>query len=152
MVVLVAEVFAQGAGPPVVLLRHDRYAAAVVAARVRPHIPCMTYQPPTSGPERPRSEPEIIPPDDPRGRSPFGTPFGTPWGSARGWSSGTQRVYVARIGPFGFALAALAVAIIAALVFLLVLGAFVILVPLVGLLLAGVVLASMLRGSWLRRR
>jgi hypothetical protein len=104
----------------------------------------MSYQPPSSGSERPRSEPEIIPPNDPRAES--------PWGTARVWNSGSQRVYVARVGPFGFGLAALAVGMIAALAFMLVLGVFVILVPLVGLLLAGVILAGMLRGSWLRRR
>jgi hypothetical protein len=99
--------------------------------------------------ERPRVEPEIIPPDSHR------RPWqGSGWRDDGMWTSsdGTHRVYVARIGPFGFAMAALAVALIAALVFVLVLGAFVILIPLAGLLLAGAVIASYLRGSFLRRR
>jgi hypothetical protein len=66
------------------------------------------------------------------------------------WSSGTRRIYVARVGPFGFAMVALAIAVIAALVFLLVLGAFVILIPLAGLVLAAAVIISMLRGSFRR--
>jgi hypothetical protein len=71
--------------------------------------------------EQPRVEPEIIPPSDVRSRR------------AGGSFDGTQRVYVARVGPFGFAMVALAIAALAMLLFLLVLGAFVILVPLAGL-------------------
>jgi ABC-type transport system involved in cytochrome bd biosynthesis fused ATPase/permease subunit len=95
-------------------------------------------------PDKPRSEPEIIPPGEADARPRRG--------DARIWSSvdGRQRIYVARLGPFGFAMVALAVAVIAALVFLLVLGAFVIFIPLVGLLLAAVVITSMLRGSFRR--
>ena len=63
----------------------------------------------------------------------------------------SQRIYVARIGPFGFAMAALAVAIIAALAFLLVLGAFMVLIPVAGLVLAGAVIFSLFRGSFRRR-
>jgi hypothetical protein len=101
----------------------------------------MTDQRPV--PERPRSEPEIIPPGEADARS--------RWGSARAWTSaGSQRVYVARVGPFGFAMAALAIAIIAAIIFLLLLGAFVIVIPLAGLLLAAAVVTSMLRGSFRR--
>jgi hypothetical protein len=92
-------------------------------------------------PDKPRSEPEIIPPGE-QARS--------RWVDGRTWSSGTQRIYVARVGPFGFAIVAFAIAIIAALVFLLVLGAFVILIPLAGLLLAAAVIASLLRGSFRR--
>src|SRR5262249_57580929 len=71
--------------------------------------------------EQPRVEPEIILPSDVRSR--------------RAGFDGTQRVYVARVGPFGFAMVALVIAALAMLLFLLVLGAFVILVPLAGLLL-----------------
>ena len=45
---------------------------------------------------------------------------------------GTQRIYVARLGPFGFAMVALVAALLAALVLFVVLGAFVILIPLAG--------------------
>jgi hypothetical protein len=96
--------------------------------------------------ERPRVEPEIIPPGDPRARSGQGS------GDARTWREGTQRIYVARVGPFGFAMVALAAALIAALVFLFVLGAFVIVIPLAGLLLAAAIVSSMLRGSFWRQR
>ncbi len=91
---------------------------------------------------RPRVEPEIIPPGHPDARR--GARM-----SADGRS--TQRIYVARVGPFGLAMAVLAVAIIAALALLLVLGAFVILVPLAGLVLAAAVIFSMFRGSFRRR-
>ena len=99
-------------------------------------------QRPAPGPDQPRSEPEIIPPGESAARSRRV--------DGRMWSSGTQRIYVARMGPFGFAMVALAIAVIAALVFLLVLGAFVILIPLAGLVLTAVVITSMLRGSFRR--
>ena len=99
-------------------------------------------QRPVPGPDQPGSEPEIILPGESAARSRRV--------DGRMWSSGTQRIYVARMGPFGFAMVALAIAVIAALVFLLVLGAFVILIPLAGLVLAAVVITSMLRGSFRR--
>jgi hypothetical protein len=99
-------------------------------------------QRPVPGPDQPRSEPEIILPGESGARSRRV--------DGRMWSSGTQRIYVARVGPFGFAMVALAIAVIAALVFLLVLGAFVILLPLAGLVLAAAVIISMLRGSFRR--
>ena len=92
--------------------------------------------------EQPRVEPEIIPPGDPRARS----------GDARMWRSadGTQRIYVARVSPFGFGMVMLIVAMIAALFFLLVVGAFIILLPLAGLFLAAVILMGLLRGPFRR--
>jgi hypothetical protein len=89
---------------------------------------------------RPRVEPEIIPPGQPDPRSRRGPAFD---------GRGTQRVYVAQVGPFGFAMVALVVAIILALVFLLVLG--VIFIPLAGALLAAAVLLSLFRGAFRRR-
>jgi hypothetical protein len=99
-------------------------------------------QRPVPGGDRPRVEPEIIPPGDPRSRA----------GDARMWRSadGTQRIYVARVGPFGFAMVAFVIALFAALVFLFVLGAFVILIPLAGLILAIAILSSLLRGPFRR--
>jgi hypothetical protein len=102
----------------------------------------MNDQRPVPPPEQPRSEPEIIPPGEADSRS--------PWGSVWRSRSGSQRVYVAHVGPFGFGLVALAVALIAALMFLLVLGAFVVLIPLAGLVFAALVIAGMLRGSFRR--
>src|SRR5258707_10718722 len=83
--------------------------------------------------EQPRVEPEIIPPSDVRSRR------------AGGSFDGTQRVYVARVGPFGFAMVALAIAALAMLLFLLVLGAFVILIPLAGLLLSVIIAVGLFR-------
>jgi hypothetical protein len=82
--------------------------------------------------EQPRVEPEIIPPSDVRSRR-------------AGSFDGTQRVYVARVGPFGFAMVALAIAALAMLLFLLVLGAFVILIALAGLLLAVIIAVGLFR-------
>jgi hypothetical protein len=92
--------------------------------------------------DRPRVEPEIIPPAHPDARR-----------RVRMYADGrsTGRIYVAQVGPFGFAMAALALAIVAALALLLVLGAFVILIPLAGLVLAVAVAFSMFRGSFRRR-
>ena len=87
--------------------------------------------------DRPRVEPEIIPPDARR----------DPRASFNGRT--TQRIYVARVSPFGFAMAALVVATLVALVILLVVGAFVVLIPVAGLLLVAAVVASLLRG-WRR--
>jgi hypothetical protein len=91
---------------------------------------------------RPRVEPEIIPPGYPDAR----------WRARMSADGrGTGRIYVAQVGPFGFAMAAITLAIVAALALLLVLGAFVILIPLAGLVLAVAVAFSMFRGSFRRR-
>ncbi len=96
-------------------------------------------QRPVPGGEKPRHEPEIIPPGA----------AGARWDPSPRWSSarGTQRIYVAKIGPFGFLLMALAVAALAALVVVLIVGAFLIWIPIAGLLLAAAVMSGLLRGS-----
>jgi putative flippase GtrA len=89
--------------------------------------------------EQPRSEPEIIPPGEADAR-------------AR-WSfdgRGTHRIYVARVGPFGFVLLGFVIATLLGLLLLFLLGAFVVLIPLAGLLLAVAVVTSFLRGSFRR--
>jgi hypothetical protein len=73
-------------------------------------------------PERPRVEPEIIPPDRNR-RGPGWQPSG--YAPPRG----TQRIYVARLGPFAFALLTLALSALIAVILLFVLGAFLIWIP-----------------------
>jgi hypothetical protein len=100
----------------------------------------MMAERPVPGPERPRIEPEIIPPGDARAR----------WQGAFDGRA-TQRIYVARLGPFGFAMVALAVAFLAAVILILLLGAFLIWIPIAGLLLVIAVVTSMLRGSFRRR-
>jgi hypothetical protein len=99
---------------------------------------------PVPGAERPQAEPEIIPPDDPRARS----------DGARMWQSadGTQRIYVARVSPFGLTMVLFLVALTAAIFFLLVIGAFVLLLPLAGLIIAFVILSALLRGPFSRLR
>lgn len=80
-------------------------------------------------PERPRTEPEIIPP----GRNGPQTDWRrSPWsGGAFGQTHTTHRVYVTRLGPFGFALIILAIAAIVALITIAVLGAVLIWIPVV---------------------
>ena len=75
-------------------------------------------------PELPRVEPEIIPPD----RSASGPGRGADWRRAacppygQNETAGMHRVYVTRIGPFGFAMLTLVFAILAAAVFLIFAG------------------------------
>jgi len=90
-------------------------------------------------PEQPRVEPEIMPPDRPRRQSdwqPSWRPYG--FGQARQ----THRIYVTRLGPFGGALLFLVFAILAVAIFLAILGAVLLWVPVVALL---VVVAAIFR-------
>jgi len=91
--------------------------------------------------EQPRAEPEIIPPGDPRIRSQWRTSFNDP-----------GRIYLARVGPFSFAMLAFTIGAIAASVLLLLIGALLIAVPFAGLLLVAAVLISLLRGPFRRLR
>jgi hypothetical protein len=88
-------------------------------------------------PELPRVEPEIIPPD----RQERGPERGTDWRRAA-WrpfapneTAGMHRVYVTRIGPFGFAMLTLAFAILAAAFLLIFAGAILLWLPVVALLI-----------------
>lgn len=96
-------------------------------------------------PRPPRFEPEIIPPGathDPLRAPPFGFD-----GFAR--SGFSQRIYVGRIGPFGLLMIALAIAAVFALVVVLLLGAFLLWIPIALLVLAAGVLGGARR--YLRR-
>jgi hypothetical protein len=95
---------------------------------------------PAESADRPRLEPEVIPPGEARAR--WDDSFE---GRARG------RVYVARIGPAGLFAAVLAIAFLAAVVLVLLLGAFLILIPIAGLLLAAAIFSSWWRGVFRRR-
>ena len=90
--------------------------------------------------EEHRSEPEIIPP----GRG-GGAPESSFW--VRDFESGRHRIHVTKIGRFGllpfFLLGG--IFFIALLVF--VLGAFLILIPVAGVVLAAAIIAGLLRGS-----
>ena len=89
-------------------------------------------------PERPRVEPEIIPPGrtspDWRGSAWRPDAFGRPYG--------TQRIHVTRVGPFGIALLFLLAAGMLGVIFFAVLGAILLWIPVVALL---VVLGAILR-------
>jgi len=96
-------------------------------------------------PERPRAEPEIIPPDRMRGTSDR-----IPDWSQRGWRASmsgerTQRIYVAKVGPFGIALLMLMLGILTAVIFLAVVGAVLIWIPVVVLLIAATAIFRLLR-------
>lgn len=91
-------------------------------------------------PERPRVEPEIIPPE--RGeRAPQWRR--SPWndGPFNGTRT-TQRVFVTRLGPFGVALFVLALAAIVAIIIIAALGAVLIWIPII---IAVVAVAAVLR-------
>lgn len=89
-------------------------------------------------PEQPRTEPEIIPPDRGQRRSAW-----PPHGYAQ--SQGTGRVYVARLGPFGFALLTLAFMALFVVILIFVLGAVLIWIPILALLVAGAAIFARLR-------
>jgi hypothetical protein len=91
-----------------------------------------------SAPERPRAEPEIIPPDRNPGRPAWRR-------SAFPDIAGTQRIYVTRVGPFGGILLLLAVFVLVAVVLLAVLGALIIWIPIVGLVVLVAALSGFLR-------
>lgn len=95
-----------------------------------------------NSPEKPRLEPEIIPPD----RSPRRMAWRT---QEYGGSGGTHRIYVTRLGPFGGVLLLLVIAILAAVVLLAFLGALLIWIPVVALIVVVAALSGLLR---LRRR
>jgi hypothetical protein len=95
-------------------------------------------------PERPRFEPEIIPPDHGGRQSDWRS---TPWrGSPFGGARTTQRVYVTRLGPFGIAILLLAIAAIVAIIMIAVVGAVLIWIPVVVALLVIGALFRLLRG------
>jgi hypothetical protein len=90
-------------------------------------------------PEQPRVEPEIIPP----GRDSRYSPWG-PYGFSE--TRGIHRVHITRVGPFGIALLMLAIAAVATIVMIAVLGAVLIWIPIVALvLIVGALLRLMRR-------
>jgi hypothetical protein len=65
---------------------------------------------------------------------------------------GDRHIYVARLGPLGIFVLALMIAIILAITLVLVLGAFLIWIPLIGLLVGVAIISSLLRGYFRRPR
>jgi len=101
----------------------------------------MAYDP--NQPERPRAEPEIIPPDRDGGRANWRHAPSTPRrGGGFDDLRGTHRVYVGRVGPFGIALLLLAIAAIVAIILIAVLGAVLIWIPVIA---AAVVVGAFFR-------
>ncbi len=94
-------------------------------------------------PERPRAEPEILPPDRTNRTPDWRQRAWSPDGSA--WVGGTQRIYVGRIGPFGLALLMLMIGVIAAVILLTVVGAVLLWIPVLVLLVAAGALYRLLR-------
>lgn len=99
-------------------------------------------------PEQPRAEPEIIPPDRTR-------PFQR---AERGGSRvfvgtrGFQRLYVAKPGPFAIVVALLMLGIAAVALAVFLLGAFLLALPLAGVLALVVIVLGLARGSARRLR
>jgi hypothetical protein len=98
----------------------------------------MSDQRPTPQGEQPRSEPEIILPGD-RDR----------WREGRSWlfggQQGTHRIYVTRLGPFTTFLLIAAVGLAAALFLVVLLGAFLLWIPIVGLVISIAIISGLLR-------
>jgi hypothetical protein len=108
---------------------------------------------PQNPPERPRSEPEIIPPGRNSGQGgnagnpPWQATWQTGWGQ-NGRDDGswrTQRVFVMRPGPLGFAVLMLALGLIVAAIVVTLIGAFLIWIPVVALFVAGAAVFRFLR-------
>jgi hypothetical protein len=94
-------------------------------------------------PERPRVEPEIIPPDRKPPRSAWRRQAWQPSFSTA--ADEAPRVYVARLGPLGFALLMLIVGIVVGLIILAVIGAVLIWIPIMLMLVAVGALFRLLR-------
>jgi hypothetical protein len=103
----------------------------------------MSDEPSTPPGERPRSEPEIIPPGAPL-RRPRDDPFGDTFF--------TQRIHVTRLGPFGLVMLALAIGLVAIVLLILLVGAVLFWIPIVGLAIAAAILSGALRSRFRRPR
>jgi Flp pilus assembly protein TadB len=95
-------------------------------------------------PERPRAEPEIIPPDRSQTRSSGWPPYGVRQ-SPFTQSAGMHRVYVSRIGPIGFALLILVIGLFAGILLLALIGTALIWIPLVAVLVVAAAVSRLLR-------
>lgn len=93
--------------------------------------------------ERPKSEPEIIPPD--RGDRPPPNAWGGFERSAR-----IHRIYIARPGPFSIFFALLITGLAVAAILLVLLGAVLLWVPVVIFVIAAFMLSGTIRHYWRR--
>jgi len=94
-----------------------------------------------SPPERPRVEPEIIPPDRTGRESEWRRREWHPYGFA----NGTHRIYVGGIGPLGIAILILLVGVVVAVGLLAIIGAVLFWIPVLALLVAAGALFRFLR-------
>ena len=101
-------------------------------------------EPPRPPPEKPSTEPEILPPER-RGRTPSGRGDGRVWVSV-GARHG-ERIYIARPGPITIFLAALLLGALAIAVVVLLLGLFLIWIPVAALVVTILVFSALIRGS-----
>jgi hypothetical protein len=95
----------------------------------------------------PRSEPEIIPPD--RSRPEWARDRRDPWASADSFRA--RRIYVRRIGPGGIFLLALLIATLAAVIFVILIGAVLIWIPVAILLFVAAAIGATMRRYFMRR-
>jgi hypothetical protein len=93
--------------------------------------------------QQPRPEPEIYPPGAiiPRDRIRIST-----------GAQDTQQIYIARLGPFGRVLLALAIGSVAVLALFVLLGAAMILAAVAAVLVAGAIISAAFRGRFMRLR
>jgi hypothetical protein len=98
-------------------------------------------------PERPRAEPEIIPPDRGGRRAPGWPPHDFPQSgfTQSGFNPGRQRVFVGRIGPLGFVFLLLFVALFGGVLLLVLIGAALIWIPVVAVLVVAAAISGILR-------
>jgi hypothetical protein len=101
----------------------------------------MTDERPIPSSEKPRPDLEIIPPS----RDDRQTGAGTARIRMFVEGDGSRHIYVARLGPLGNLLFALMFGILFAIVLVLALGAFLIAIPLIGLLVAAVIIFGIIR-------
>jgi len=99
--------------------------------------------------DRPRSEPEIIPPDRRGGRRSDSQSHVWVWVADR---EGMRRANVTLPGPFTIFLALALVAMVAGLIVILVLGAVIIWIPIFVLAIVGLLIAAAARQYWWRFR
>jgi hypothetical protein len=91
-------------------------------------------------PEQPRCEPEIIPPARGRTRA---YQAGPDWFAGR--EGGSSRIFVARVGPWSIVGIVLLIGMIVGVTLAIVLGALLIAIPVIGLLIAGALMANAMR-------
>ena len=110
-------------------------------------MPPMSNDERSSRPERPRSEPEIIPP----GRGGRRDGRGYVW-TATDEHGGTQRIYVAQPGPFAIIAALVIAGLVLAGIVLLLLGLVLFWIPVIVLVVAALLLVGYIRYYWRRLR